>query len=249
MNSSSLWDSLLDLLFPPRPECPFCGAPGPGAKACNSCLSEISRYLQEPHCCRCGRLPGEKIALPAGGPHLCQECRGHDWPFILARASGPYEGLLKEAIHRFKYGGSRRLARPLASLMIEVVLSEALYQKIDLIVPVPLARDRLRRRGFNQAALLAKEIGFVLKIPVDERTLIKVIDTPAQTGLSRTARELNLINVFKVRDKRKFYGKNILIVDDVFTTGSTMSAVAVELRHSGAEQVYGLTVATGRYYQ
>jgi len=249
MNNLLLWDSLLDLLFPPRPECPFCGAPGNGAEVCSSCLLEISRHRLEPHCCRCGRLPGGEMVVPAGGPCLCRECQRHDWPFVLARAFGPYEGLLKEVIHRFKYGGSRRLARPLAFLMVEVVLSEALHKIIDLIVPVPLAKDRLRRRGFNQAALLAKEIGSILKIPVDGQTLVKVADTPAQTGLPRAARELNLINAFKVINKRKFYGKNILIIDDVFTTGSTMSAVAAELRHSGAEQVFGLTAATGRYFQ
>ncbi|OPY58065.1 MAG: DNA utilization protein GntX [Pelotomaculum sp. PtaU1.Bin035] len=242
------WKGLLDLVFPPRPECPLCGSPGSGSQICGSCRSIISGYRREPYCGRCGRLPGKGAVIPADGPHLCLECRRHGWPFILARAPGAYEGHLKEAVHRFKYGGSRWLAGPLASLMLEVLLPEILSAGIELVVPVPLSRDKLRQRGFNQAALLAKEIGSALKIPVNARTLVKVLDTPAQTGLPKAARELNLRTAFKVMNKEHFQNKNILIVDDVFTTGCTMSAVAEALKRSGAGQLFGITVANGRYF-
>jgi len=243
---STLWESLLDLLFPPRPGCPFCGAPGSGAEVCRPCLSTISGYRLEPHCCLCGRLPEKS---PPGAPHayyLCGECQRHGWPFVLARAPGPYEGILKEVIHRFKYGGSRRLAVPLAALMVEALLSETLYTGIDLVIPVPLSYNKLRQRGFNQAGLLAKEIGSGMKMPVNDSVLVKITDTPSQTGLSRAAREVNLKNVFKVTDARYLKGKNILIVDDVFTTGSTMSSAAAVVKRAGAVQVFVITAATSR---
>jgi len=243
-----LWDSLLDLLFPPRPECPFCGAPGSGLEVCGSCRSVISGYRLEPHCDICGRLPENEALITSTGYYLCRDCRRHGWPFVLARAPGPYEGVLKEAIHRFKYGGSRRLAVPLALLMVELLLSEALYANIDLVVPVPLSYNKLRHRGFNQAALLAKEIGGRLRIPVNGRVLVKILDTPSQTGLSRMAREINLKSAFEVTNVEHLQGKNVLIVDDVFTTGSTMSAAAAVLKRSGAGQVFGITAATGRCY-
>jgi len=243
-----LWDSLLDLLFPPQPECPFCGAPGSGAEICGSCRSEINGYRLEPHCGLCGRLPEKEAIISSTGIYLCGECRRHGWPFALARAPGPYEGILKDAIHRFKYGGSRRLAVPLALLMVEVLLSEDFCADLDLVVPIPLSYNKLRHRGFNQAALLAKEIGGRLKIPVNNRVLVKILDTPSQTGLSRAAREINLQSAFEVTNVEHLQGKNILIVDDVFTTGSTMSVAAAAIKRVGAGQVFGITAATARCY-
>jgi len=244
---SGLWDSLLDLLFPPLPECPFCGAHGSGVEVCRACHAVVDGYRLEAHCRICGRLPEKAVPVTSGGFYLCGECQRHGWPFVAARAPGPYEGVLKKAIHRFKYGGSRRLAAPLASLMAELLLSDALYADMDLVVPVPLSGNKLRQRGFNQAALLAKEIGVRLKIPVNGRVLAKIMDTPSQTGLSRAAREINLINAFHVTDARYLQGKNILIVDDVFTTGSTMSSAAAAVKQAGAGQVFVITAATGRY--
>lgn len=243
---AGLFNSLLDLFFPPRPECPFCGAGSVGAEICADCRSLFERYRQAPHCPRCGRIMGQAMVIPAGGAPLCRQCRVHHWPFVLTRAAGLYEGSLRQVIHRFKYGGSRWLAKPVASLMAEEIKLGDMPTWFDLIVPVPLSRDKLRRRGFNQSALLAQEIGAVLKIPVDGRAVLKILETPAQTGLNRAARELNLKNVF-IADKVRAYGKIILIVDDVFTTGCTMSAVAATLIASGAKQVFGITAATSKY--
>lgn len=243
-----LWDSLLDLLFPQRPGCPFCGAAGPGMDACVSCRSVINLYRQEPFCSSCGRLPPPEALPPADSVFLCGECRRRSWPFHLARAPGPYEGLLKEAIHRFKYGGRRRLAVPLASLMVEVMRAEAAYANLDLVVPIPLSNRRLRDRGFNQAALLAREISGRMNIKFDGSILVKVADTPSQTGLARAAREINLKDAFKVVNGAPLQGKNILIVDDVLTTGSTMSAAAAEIKQAGAAQVCVITAAAARCY-
>lgn len=245
----SLWNDLLNLIFPPKPECPFCGEPVPGGDICGRCLAVIEGYRREPYCGRCGRLPGKGAVFNHNGAtHLCDECMRRDWPFVLARAAGPYEGILKEAIHRFKYAGHQGLARRLAGLMAEVSRTEPLFSMVDLALPVPLSGEKLRHRGFNQAALLAKEVGALLQIPVDGRSLVKSFETSPQAGLPRSARESNLEGAFKVTNADKVQGKNILIIDDVFTTGSTMSAAAAALIRSGAGQVFGLTAATGRYF-
>lgn len=244
---SSIWKDLLNLIFPARPECPFCGRPGPGGEVCAPCGAVLEAYRREASCGRCGRLPGKgAVFLKRGSTRLCLECRSRDWPFALARAAGPYEGLLKEAIHRFKYAGRRSLAGRLAGLMAAVCLEEPRYSGLDLVLPVPLSAEKLLHRGFNQAGLLSRELGALLGMPVADRCLVKVVDTPPQAGLSKIDRKTNLEDAFKVTNTGRVYGKNILLVDDVFTTGSTFTAAASVIRQAGARQVLGLTVATGR---
>jgi len=245
----TIWKDLLDLIFPARPECPFCGGGDTKGKPCDSCLATIKGYQCERPCSRCGRL-AEKGARPKYGRagFLCYDCRKRDWPFTLARAGGPYEGVLKEAIHRFKYTGRRSLASHLAALMLEVCRLEPLYQAADLIVPAPLSREKLRVRGFNQAELLAVEVGRALGVPVNGKCLVKDIDTPPQTGLSRVARESNLKGAFSVKKPDLIRDRVVLLIDDVFTTGSTMSETAATLKQAGAGEVLVLTVATGRCY-
>ncbi|MDD4334756.1 MAG: ComF family protein, partial [Desulfotomaculaceae bacterium] len=170
------------------------------------------------------------------------------WPFELVRAAGPYEGILKEAIHRFKYLGRRGLAFSLAGLMVETARTEPLLTSVDLILPVPLSDEKLRLRGFNQAALLAEEVGCRLQMPVNRKLLVKDFETHPQTGLNRTAREQNLKGALRVTNTEVIRGKNIMIIDDVFTTGSTMSSAALIIRSAGAKHVFGLTVAAGRYF-
>ncbi|MCL6635364.1 MAG: ComF family protein [Peptococcaceae bacterium] len=245
----SLWNDLLNLIFPPRLRCPFCDGPAAAGEICGRCRAAVEDYRREPRCARCGRLPGSGAASCGGGAAgLCRECRGRDWPFVLACSAGPYEGVLKEAIHRFKYAGRRGLARPLAGLMAAAALAEPRLAPADLLVPVPLAGGKLRQRGFNQAELLAREVGALLRIPVDGRSLVKTVDTPPQAGLPRSARESNLKDAFQVTNAGNIRGRNILLVDDVFTTGMTMSAAAAALARFGAGRVFGLTVAAGRYF-
>jgi ComF family protein len=166
----------------------------------------------------------------------------------MARAAGPYEGVLKEAIHRFKYLGRQGLASCLAGLMVETALAEPLFASADLILPVPLSNEKLRLRGFNQAALLADEVGYRLRIPVKRRLLVKDFETLPQAGLNRAAREDNLAGAFRVTKADAIHDRNIMIIDDVFTTGSTMSSAALVIRSAGAGHVFGLTAAAGRYF-
>lgn len=114
----------------------------------------------------------------------------------------------------------------------------------DLLVPVPLHKSRLRERGYNQSLLLVKELHRLTKIPYGTQ-LIRSRPTSHQTGLSRTARLDNLHNAFKVKKPEQIQGKSIILVDDVFTTGATLRACAAALKQAGAENICGLTIASG----
>jgi ComF family protein len=141
---------------------------------------------------------------------------------------------LREIVHHLKYADRVSLARPLGNLLKECMDREAFTGKV--IVPVPLYRARQRERGFNQAELIAQRLGF----PVDSRLLRRQKNTPSQTGLSRHERKRNLAGAFEVR--RKISG-TIVVVDDVYTTGSTMNEITRALKRAGAERVEVLTVA------
>ncbi|MCL6560491.1 MAG: ComF family protein [Firmicutes bacterium] len=246
---TSLRNSLLDLLFPPRPECPLCRARGK-AEICAGCRVLIENYRNEPVCARCGRLPGKGACfVETGGKLVCPQCLTREWPFVIARAAGPYEGNMKEAIHRLKYEGKRSLAVPLAGLMAETMSRNPAYRGVDLVVPVPLFGEKLRRRGFNQAEILARNLSRELRLPLETGILRKILDTPPQAGLSKAARESNLEGAFKVTKAGPVTGRKALLIDDVFTTGSTMSAAALAIMEAGAGQVFGLTVATGRFFE
>ena len=244
---STIWESLLDLIFPPPLECPFCKVPTDSANTCHECTAILSAYQDEERCRLCGRFLED--ALPAGkaGTPICADCSGSGRPFTRAMAPAPYDGIIKETIHRFKYNGERHLAAPLAELMVGQLKQQGLAQQgADLLLAIPLSYDKLLQRGFNQAALLAEEISQITAIPFEGRILEKVKDTPAQTSLPRVLREINLYGAFRVTDEKGLSARKVLLIDDVFTTGSTVSAAAGVLKAAGAAQVYVLTAATAR---
>jgi ComF family protein len=153
--------------------------------------------------------------------------------------------VIREAIHRFKFGGRQDKAGFLGELMVAVLNREPAYREAALVVPVPLSRERLRERGFNQAELLA---GVVAESAGSRlvRALQKTGDTPPQVRLDKAARLGNVAGSFCVADASQIKGGTVLLVDDVFTTGSTLSAAAEALLDGGAGRVLCLTLAAGR---
>jgi len=142
---------------------------------------------------------------------------------------------LREIIHHLKYADRVSLARPLGDILKECLQKEKFQG--DVVVPVPLHRSRERIRGFNQAELIALRTG----LPVASRILRRRKNTPSQTGLTRSERKRNLAGAFEVRDE--VAGRQIILVDDVYTTGSTMNEIARTLKRAGAGRVEVLTVA------
>jgi ComF family protein len=236
-----VWNGLVNLVFPGAPGCPVCGA-GEEPEICLVCREGMRALSGQPYCNCCGRFSRS----PAFVSTYCPECRVTRWPFDRCRAYGPYEGVLRDALHRLKYGGARELAGPLGELMARAVRQHQAYYTADLLVPVPLTEETFTRRGFNQAVLLANSVSRELGIPV-RTVLAKVRQTPAQAGLSRAERLANLSGAFAVLDEAGgIRGRTLVVVDDVFTTGSTLSEAARVLRAAGAARVLGAVFVAGR---
>lgn len=232
---------LLDIIFPMH-KCTLCRKPGRYSTLrpwCEECEKTILRMRKDMHVCdRCGKVIAED-------KFLCQDCINREPPFAIARAVGPYEDSCRIAIKVLKFLGKKNLAVVMGRMMAEVVEKEPRYFPIDLVVPVPASKGHLEQRGFNQTAELAKSISRQLKVKMDDKVLIRVKETPLQRELSKEEREKNLLCAFKVEDKNKIYRKNILLVDDVYTTGSTSRECARTLIEGGAERVAVITWATG----
>lgn len=166
--------------------------------------------------------------------HHCETCLRFPPPFARVHAAAPYGGTLQDAVQRFKYQGQLALDRPLGKLLATTLRSAAVARP-HLVVPVPLHIDRLRRRGYNQALQLARQIGHEHGIPVAADLLRRVRATEPQQGLDAAARHSNLRGAFAV--VRPLHGRRILLVDDVMTTGATARECAAELRAAGAALV------------
>ena len=216
----------LDLLFPIT--CVGCGESG--KLICDTCLASLPR-LERPYCSRC--------AGP-GAVSICQRCYSGPPHFDGIRAPYLMEGVIREAIHSFKYRNVFAAKRELASLLAEYVEAHPLPGNV--IVPVPLHPRRLRSRGYNQAALLCRELGKMIGLPVNESLLVRSLDThPQARSASRQERQQNVSLSFRSAGDSR--GLSIILVDDVVTTGATMSACAKVLKAGGAEAVWGLALA------
>jgi ComF family protein len=155
-----------------------------------------------------------------------------------------YSGNLKDVIILFKYRGFQVLGKDLASFALNVLGKEpALWWGVDGIIPVPLSAEKEKQRGFNQASALAKELALKKNIELIEDHLIKVKTTPSQTSLEAADRRKNLKGAFKVDREKDIEGKILLLVDDVYTTGSTLRECSSVLRKAGALEVRALTIA------
>ncbi len=150
---------------------------------------------------------------------------------------------MAEVISRFKFRGAARLAKPLGTLLADYADREFLFSEFDLLVPVPLHRQRLRDRGFNQSLLLARRIAKIHSLPVDTAALQRIRHTQPQTELSGPERRKNIRQAFAVSRTGSISGKRVLLIDDVFTTGATVQECAKTLLRAGAQQVDVLTLA------
>ncbi|MEW6163328.1 MAG: ComF family protein [Nitrospirota bacterium] len=221
---------LLNLLYPSK--CPSCGGISDvffHSPICASCWSKIKRY---------SGLSCRICAMPFSSEYaeICLQCLKKAPPFSKVINYGLYEGALAEAINHLKFHGLKRLAKPLGRLLLSFDLSA-----VDGIVPVPLSIKRLRERGFNQSLLIARVIAKKIGIPLLMDILLKKKETPPQIGLSAKERLSNLKNAFKV--KGDIRGLRLLLVDDVMTTGATVTECSKELLKAGAKEVIVLTLA------
>ncbi len=217
-----------------------------GAFVCEACGQRF-QAIQSPLCEVCGR----PFDSPHSLDHLCGVCHEKPPGFQAARSLGRYDGPLRTVIHQYKYHGWVQMAVPLARLLW--VLLQVHWDPIqfDYVVPVPLHPRRLRQRGFNQAGLLAQRwpaLAVAQGLALDHkriasRLLVRIRHTAPQTGLNRPQRVTNLKQAFAVADLQAVKDKQILLVDDVLTTGATADACARVLLGAGAADVRVLTLA------
>jgi len=230
-------DALLSLLYPPR--CAVCRTLGCALPLCETCVASVVP-VPEPTCLHCGHSlePGRE----------CSDCQKHPPAFDRARALGAYQGVLREAVHCFKYKNCPALAEPLGSLLAAQARtqSDALRGlKFDGVLPMPMHAGRRRTRGYNQSERLARVVARELGLPLDTALLTRARATRQQVGLTAERRRSNLQGAFRVSRPQNAAGKTFLLIDDVMTTGSSLSECAAMLKLAGAHGVYALVLAAG----
>ncbi len=237
-----MFNLIMDIIFPQN-VCCLCRRPGiyntrnPWCVDC--CDNMLDMQKCKPICKKCGKYLED-------GENYCADCRSTPPQFHIARSVGPYSEPYRIAIKALKFLGKKNLAVRMGIMMAAVVKNEPDFWPIDIIVPVPVSAGHLKQRGFNQTELLAKQIGKELKLKVSNNALIRIKETPSQRELTKEEREKNLLYAFKIKDKEDIYRKNILLVDDVYTTGSTGRECTRTLLEAGAARVSIITWATGK---
>jgi ComF family protein len=239
------FDWIVDWLYPPR--CRACGGRIHGRDAeyfCAVCKGDI-QLISHPLCNICGR----PFPDASGEDHTCGLCLARPPHFERARAWAcyPREDIEKHALRRvvqkFKYGRKVSLGKPLGRLLAHGCREFLGEFDADLILPVPLHPKRLRWRGFNQSVLLARQVSRAYGVSLDPFVLQRNRATPPQTQLTEEERRKNMRGAFALRSERAVKGKNILLVDDVYTSGATVNECSRTLKKNGAKQVYVLTLA------
>lgn len=231
-------DAVLELLYPPR--CPLCDAVLPfGQEGCCGDCGRKLPWIREPRCMKCGK-PVESAAA-----EYCPDCERTEHYFDRGTAPFVYTGALREAVYRMKYENRRDYTGFFAEAMMQALGPFWKLWRPELIVAVPMHKSRRRRRGYNQSELLAKRISRASGVPFDPKALRCIRRTSSQKTLGRKERMRNLRGSFAAA--RPFDGiSGVLVVDDVYTTGSTVDEISRTLRAAGAERIYFVTICTGK---
>jgi competence protein ComFC len=215
-----------DLLLPPV----CAGCHKVGTHWCGDCKSKQIPIIG-PLCNICG--------LPQKSPQICTDCQTNSPAFDQARSFARYDNPFRKGIIRLKYHGGAALGEVFSVYLIQTLLS--LPWNFDMVLPVRLSETRQKKRGYNQTALLAHPTSQDFNLPYQPYTLRRICDTRSQGGLTGGERRENLKHAF-LADEKSVHQKTIVLVDDVFTTGSTLNACAQALKSAGASRVYGITL-------
>ena len=237
---------IMDIIYPPRCgvckaflwEAPLKGSAG-AFSICPTCLAGF-HPLSSPLCSLCGAPFSSQVLED----HPCEDCLRTPPAYDAAGAPYLYEGSLLEAIHHLKYHGRTGLARSLGPLLGRFTQDWMGNDSTDfLVIPVPLHPEKLQERGYNQSLLLARHTARKLGADMDYLSLRRIKNTAPQTGLGKKQRRQNVKNAFKLENENTVRGRNIVLVDDVSTTGNTLNACSKTLRKGGANRIYCVTLA------
>ena len=228
---------ILEILYPVR--CPVCHGILKGKDGiCPDCRKRL-HYIKEPKCKKCGKQ------IEKAEQEYCRDCVRFSHAFDRGAAVFVYDDTMRRSVSMFKYHNRREYAKVYAAEMYANCEHFLKMASPEVILPVPIHRLKKRQRGFNQAELMAKELGKLMKLPVDTRYLIRKEKTIPQKELTRQQRKTNLKEAFDVCENGKYY-KRVLLIDDIYTTGATMDAISEILRENQTKIIFFLTLCVGR---
>ena len=241
-NREEWMDLIQDMIFPKR--CPVCHKPVPYYERkrgiCADCIKKLP-LIGNNSCFLCGRK------LSHREKEFCEECRKtkgmHSYTRGFALCS--YDEVMRESIYHFKYGGRQEYGKVYGEMMADCFADFIKRAGVEAVIPVPLHPDRERKRGFNQAAVLAKAFGNRVGIPVLEHFIVRTVNTLPMKSLNGKKRQNNLKKAFKIVQNDVKLNITI-IIDDIYTTGSTIDAIAEVLKNAGCSRVYFLALAIGK---
>lgn len=233
-------ESLLELLYPEKNTCFFCETHDEAINdryICQDCEKTMKKIVP-PICIKCSK----PVDLNAP-EELCSDCRKHDHSFEMSRSVFAYEGIVKKGIYLFKYYNKPYFYSFFGRCLVDY-MKDTNYCGFNLVVPVPLHRSKLKKRGYNQSELLARYISKTTNAPYGD-VLKRVKKTPKQSQMTKEERRKNLKNAFDAKNSKieLLTGKTVLLVDDVYTTGSTADECSKMLLKNGASKVYVITIA------
>ena len=229
----------MNILYPRR--CPVCHQilTEKGILVCRACENQLHPIIKD-YCLKCGRPVAPEV-------EFCPECRKVHREFDRGRGVFLYNNRMRQSLLHYKYYGSREYGEYYAASICRYMERDIRAWNPDVIIPVPLHRARRRKRGYNQAQILAENLGRMLCIPVDSKSLARRKKTSPQKKLGHNERKKNLKNAFAVTPAFRPVRK-VLLVDDIYTTGNTLDAAAKALKEKGVEKVYFLTISIGQGY-
>lgn len=244
MNRSKILNNILQLIFPP--DCVLCGSllrreeVSAGLHICRSCTGEIS-YIEAPTCFKCGK------EINDCEKEYCEDCEKNVRSYIMGFPAMNYTGPVKDSIAAFKYKGRKDYGTFFAEEIVKRQGESIIEIKPDALIPVPIHSIRYKKRGYNQAGILANEIGKLLNIKVDANLLVRTVNTSPQKALDDKERENNLKTAFQYSGKIVKY-KRVMLVDDIYTTGATIEACTRVLNNIGIREVYFTSICIGKGY-
>ena len=225
------------LLFPPV--CPLCEEILPDGKTriCASCRPKAT-YLTEPLCLRCGKEIADEEK------EYCTDCEKKPKSFVRGFPAMSYREPIRRSIVKFKYQNKSSYADCFATEIIRAHGRDIKDVAPEVLIPVPVHKRKLEKRGYNQAEVLANSLGAYLDIPVDAGIIRRVVNTTPQKSLNDEERQKNLEKAF-ISDKKQVQYKKVMLVDDIYTTGATIEACTKILKNAGAKEVYYTSICIG----
>lgn len=245
MRGKYLINTIIDIIYPRR--CPVCGgiAIPRGSLACTFCSSKLKR-IEEPRCKKCSKPIDSEIE------EFCHDCKNKNYHYVNGFSLWIYDECMKKSIADFKYHGRREYGEFYVQELMKRFYNDIVDIAPDILVPVPIHKSKLNKRGYNQADILAKGIGEVLNVPVLSHLLRRDKNTLPQKQLNDKERLRNLEKAFTFDDEvRMRYNRaiqTVLLVDDIYTTGSTIEACTNILIRNGIKKVYFVSICIGKGY-